>query len=564
MNIHMKFPRPRLNPKQLKQLMLQQRSAFRQKTQKIQEETILLTEQLKRKLDQIDVIYTTQLKEAKQRSTRSTHDKQHIVHLHNIKGHIDTMKAHIRSKRSPLLSAPFLIGFGAICDYLLNFNDASQTDIDQLYDIVATEQAQISELQTASKDIIHAIEMIQSYLPVLTDSINRFQMDTALIIQDMQIDHFFEQAKSALADNLIEYTFAIQLADQGQLTTYLLNDVEASRVKAFAKATYHHDIDISRNRVITKVLKQKAQISIIYAFPIIDPQRQAALYKVTPFPIFSNGTRFTAIPTSKYIATLNNNNGYVKLSEEEAIVCITDINRCEVTEPIHTDTDNVCGVSNLIGKDPNCPMTVSKDLSDFFYTVGNQTIYSVSGSGIKTSHCNHHRGAGAEANTMLTGNGIFFTTTGCYHSYNKHLIYPSNTLDHELIGTSIFENIIPSLTYNSIYEDTPLGRHIVNILAPPIKTFSNPLAYDSNFTYTQLEPAKLHPLHQHAGILSTASLSFILIFIVAIVVLYYINKCRSRMREARSSPINVHFSPHETAPILKINTTPSAPTPAPH
>ena len=92
---------------------------------------------------------------------------------------------------------------------------------------MATEQAQISELQTVSKDMIGAIEMIQSYLPILTDTINRFQIDTEVLIQELQTDQMYEEAKRAIADNMIEYSFAVQLASQGQLTTYQSpNDTE--------------------------------------------------------------------------------------------------------------------------------------------------------------------------------------------------------------------------------------------------------------------------------------------------------------------------------------------------
>lgn len=439
-----------------------------------------------------------------------------------------TTLRHLRSKRgAALLLTPIFFGLGALVDYILNRDDASAEDVNKLFNVVANQQLQITSLQVQTEKTRKAVNTMLLLIPQLTKTLKTFMTYTELVLQENAVDDIFANVNQALTDGLMQYTFALETAKQGRCTSPLFSSTEANMVGQYAKAHYDYDIDTDLSHVITRVTEKNQKVTITYAFLIKDKKRQITIHEVTAIPHIIDGTRFTIVPISTYVGFMKHSVAFTVLTPTEATQCIATPRNCQLTHPIYNSVDNICGVSSFFGKDPNCPTVQSHDLSDFFYTVGNKTVYSVYGDGILHTHCPASDGPGTESTIKLSGHGFFYTLPGCYNTYGTLTIYPSNVEEHKQLGNERFKTYAPAASAWTATVDNNVESY--KHLNDRQKDNQRELE-DSIFTTIPPPPAipQPHFFTTHAVPISGAAIGLVVGFFLLVITVYYCNRLRAR------------------------------------
>jgi len=483
-------------------------------------------------LENVKMRLNANIRREEKRLKRSLPAKLSLEHLKRAKRNTEMAIRRVRHSRSAeVLLAPIFFGLGTLVDYLIHMEDAKQEDVDRLFAITATHSIQISELQTATRETREQVNAITRYLPQLETAINELADNTQLLTEEIRLNNLFTSTLQALTVSYLSFVFALESAKQGHLTPLLLTDVESEVIEKHAKDKYHHDIITDRDAVKTKVIIKNGTIEIVYAFPIKDRDRDATLYKVEPLPIFRNNTRFTAVPETPFVAVMKIGEAFAFLTESEAATYLTDPHNCRVTSPIQTEVENVCGVSNWFHRDPNCPTMASRDLAPYFYTIGNKTVYSVNTEGVMHTHCskdsdNH----GTESSSTLRRNGVFFTKSGCYNTFNGLRILPSNEEEHSRAGSKILGDFNPTQLYTADIVQIPGTdqEFETHVLQSPLEKAPGRILKDNDFTQPEPENPIQGKLQSYAGVMSATALGLFGAFFTLVTIAYCCFRCKKR------------------------------------
>ena len=384
----------------------------------------------------------------------------------------------------------------------------------------------ISSLQAASKALNVSQAQVLAYLPHLTDIINRVAQDSEIGDIELDLKAKFVETKESLRASLDQIRDSLRRASLGQADTNLLSDNEASRIQEYILQTHNDKIDITRSSITTKVGVSRGTITVGFTFPVEEDRRTGTLYKIVPYPIFSEGKRYTVLPVATHVVVMDNDMGYILVSVEEAIKCQETPRYCYLSSPMITDLKGACGVSVLFNQESNCDARQSDDLTPFFMGVGNITIYSVATPQIMYTHCAGSKTAGAEASATLEGNGMFATAKGCYVQTGTRTIIPSDFTSVALTtkDATITPILILALKHKinadtgvkeSFYEEVALHN---NIVQPSAEEFMPP----------DLESTFMVEAKSNAHILAMVSTATAAVCVVAICIACACIRCKHR------------------------------------
>ena len=293
----------------------------------------------------------------------------------------------------------------------------------------------------------------------------------------------------------------------------------------------------------------------MYAFTIKDAKREATLYKITPFPIFANGMRFTAVVAATYVAQMKHNTAFALVTESEALTCSAGPHTCRIRSPIYDEVEGICGVSQFFGKDPKCDTIYSEDLTDYYHTIGNMTVYSVSKERSMYTQCRAANTPGVETHSKLNGHGFFRTPTGCWQQIGDKKIFPSNEQEYQDLGVILDDtHRLPSMVYRTVNKD----RQIVNLLQESTNPAFDPTSFIPQEFYQKPPTPEVDHLHNYSGYIATAALCITILSVITFCGVYGLSRFRAQLRERLPVP---WWQPKDAAvaasmplPIYKLGT----------
>jgi hypothetical protein len=301
------------------------------------------------------------------------------------------------------------------------------------------------------------------------------------------------------------------------------------------------DIDIDRSATKVRVMQSPGKLVIVYSFPLVDPGRTGTLVKTHTIPRYFEGSRYTPKIHTNYLAVMTHGTKYVLLDDDEAHDCIAKPKACKTSNPILEAAENICGVSNFFRMPAGCQYEKNSDLSNFFLTVGNRTVYSLSKEGRLLTHCPNTAKAGAEQINRLDKMGTFETRPGCYATLGSATILPSNAEEISLENLPTIVQLRPTLVMEysgNADEDIRQSQKGLDLL----DGFEEAMRQESNFTrLTPGEDLTKHLQSPHGYLSMTAVIGFVLVIILLVAY------CSFKCLQVRRRKVNGHQSFKELA-----------------
>ena len=305
---------------------------------------------------------------------------------------------------------------------------------------------QITELQTHSIEVEHAINNVYVMLPKIQHFLNKLQTDMLLMVNELDVKMKINNLRQSLADSITGMTYSLHEASKGRCVSTLLSDADADAIRDIYhndKQTY--DIDTTRDTTLIQVIHPPGRIIIVYSFPQIDRDRQGVLFKVHKIPRFEKERRLIPNIVTPNVVIMLHSSRYVLLDSQEAADCVAAPKACKSSQPIMEMAENVCGVSNYFMLPAGCTYSASNDMSNFFLTIQNRSIYSLSVKSMLYSHCPGTESAGADQLDVLETMGTFETKPGCYATMGEATIIPSNAQQISLDSAPALVQIQPTV-----------------------------------------------------------------------------------------------------------------------
>ena len=307
---------------------------------------------------------------------------------------------------------------------------------------------------------------------------------------------------------------------------YVLVTLSASTGKASPLAITQKEITIIADRILKEkgiklstdisqikmsMIKNGAQIQLVFDIPILIEQNLYHFYKVDAIPLFENGTTYIPELDAPFLGISKTGSAYVTLSSDEFTRCTTDPSLCTVSSPTNPMTSKAhCTVTTYITGNMTCTLIESeKPPVRFIHIKGNHTIFSVPEKTMVYIKCNDAKNKFQSHQTtfLMENMGQVTFRPGCTVNFPDGTTFqtPEIHLPEQIDESKIFQVID---TY-SIPRDARI-RRFIDYSKREIATLATEYRFP---TFGELKENIFHP---------TKALGFLVQFMMAITIVIII------------------------------------------
>ncbi len=342
-----------------------------------------------------------------------------------------------------------------------------------------------------------AIDNIESRIDEMTSSINQLKLVTSetqkqlLALANRQRDDMLK-IQEHISDVVVSMNLLQLRDDHNFLATTVQNSIDTFlTIRSFAANGLTHESLLEKDFLQTLLLRENLPLSvdprdvkstlfrtkkkfyIVLEFPIIDPSRAASLYKLTPLPIFSGKNKFTPENVPPYVLFLHSSPYFTVLDPFEASLCQSKPLDCRPRLPFQPATSKSCGPPSFYNlNSSHCTYSVERDNTPFFYTLFNNTAFSVHDHGAFTLYCRDplHSSLRKTNNFFLQHKGVVALKPSCLaETTDKKRIFPSERTHLDFTNTTPFDVGTPFSTVLHNLSLTPVNLTAHDRLIADIK-----------------------------------------------------------------------------------------------
>jgi hypothetical protein len=261
------------------------------------------------------------------------------------------------------------------------------------------------------------------------------QMSGQQIIE-LEIKQSFYKLRTSLVHSIESFSLAVNLLQQGKICDIFLNPEELFAITAAFRTEHGLKLETAQDAIIPYIQIENGVIQISFAFPVIDKDRSATIYHIHSMPKFVNHTRLTPLTQAEFVIITNDQEYYAIMDSTEVAHCLHQPHRCRITMPLKEIAPHECGLASFLrrGDKEICQYHQSNDMTDFFVTKADTTIYSLPVPRRAFVHCPEFNSAGPEQTLDLTGRGYITISAACYLQVDKFKILGSNSAFLEEVG----------------------------------------------------------------------------------------------------------------------------------
>jgi len=206
----------------------------------------------------------------------------------------------------------------------------------------------------------------------------------------------------------IKVISAIEDTYRGLLSPYILSQSELEQLAAKYKQQQRLTLETQRSQIKTALTRANNSLYVMITVPILDDSSYFTIYRVTPMPLFLNGSALIPEADLQYFAVNAQQSEYTVLTQDEMQQCMSRPSACQTTavkQPIQPPDH--CVIQDWLSLGPaSCPLVHSNLRSPLVKQFANKTLYSVAGSIQVIINCYKHLSHLTGAQTVfLSGQG---------------------------------------------------------------------------------------------------------------------------------------------------------------
>ena len=295
---------------------------------------------------------------------------------------------------------------------------------------VATENSiSIGKLEITTIELQSDINQNSALIAHVKKDIMQLKSTIARSFMEQNLMQKFQQLHMTFVQAVMLWLVSLQDAKRGTTSPILLSHTELNSLNLHNLQNYYVKLDTDLNHIdIEMVQDNKGNFHVQYNIPTIQEERMARLYSVIALPTFRDNKRYTPVLDAKYIVVSITNSKYAHVLEHEVDICIRESHKCFVSSPLRLSHEGTCVAAAFFEDKCKCKYTISNNLSPYFYTRENYTIFSVATHTEVKTHCDDLQSPGPDLKTTLLAQtkGILSTKTTCTLAANDYTILPNN------------------------------------------------------------------------------------------------------------------------------------------
>jgi hypothetical protein len=366
--------------------------------------------------------------------------------LMNLKGMIDSFQA-VKSGRitgiqadtgSRRVKRAWFSAVAAIVPSLLDFGTsifsyfAERRSLENIRVQLKMHNEKFNEIILHNVELDNAVDAINQELPHIKSEIMRVEALANTYFVETQLRLMEDELQNSLYDSLQAFASALAMAEHGMTSDGLLPHGDKISIRNTLATEHGLRIHIENTAIMTFIDHDEEGVKLTYAFPIIDPTRQASIFRAYPRPSFLEGKKYWPQVESRFYAIMREGSYFATLGDDEALHCMKDVANCQVSKPLTpASKETACEMTEYFKKSGGCDYREAHDLNPFFMTLKNYTFYVVEKPTQAETHCPASKKAAAESYKTMTSAGHFPTRSGCYVEANGYRILPGNPVDKQ-------------------------------------------------------------------------------------------------------------------------------------